>query len=272
MGTQDELSIALPLVIADAKMLAREDHAMGKKRSPTEKDGFPRALFIALTKRTPVSLAGTGIRTAPSGNVALGALIRRPINYMQVQDAYEKEWSAAAEPMHQESIPFEPKEPDQPTAVDPSPPLHDFNRDTQIGTRVNRPGQDTFRTAVFDRYQQCGFCNITEPTLLDAAHVVPWCEYGVDEIFNALLLCKLHHRALDNGFILISLDERRTLQPKEGGPTLESLHVEREDISHLVPGPRTDALENLWRRHASRHHERSLSSNRTRPGAGPDIS
>ncbi len=38
---------------------------------------------------------------------------------------------------------------------------------------------------------------------VDAAHILPWREYELDDVCNGLCLCKLHHWAFDEGLIRI---------------------------------------------------------------------
>ena len=41
---------------------------------------------------------------------------------------------------------------------------------------------------------------------VDAAHILPWADYDLDEISNGVCLCKQHHWAFDEGLILITHD------------------------------------------------------------------
>lgn len=38
---------------------------------------------------------------------------------------------------------------------------------------------------------------------VDAAHILPWSQFDLDEVFNGLCLCKLHHWAFDEALIVI---------------------------------------------------------------------
>jgi len=41
---------------------------------------------------------------------------------------------------------------------------------------------------------------------VDAAHIMPWSDYDLDEVFNGLCLCKLHHWAFDEAIIMVRYD------------------------------------------------------------------
>lgn len=72
-----------------------------------------------------------------------------------------------------------------------------------------------FRAKVQTAYKQtciaCGMCLPKGPDCpipgVDAAHILPWRDYELDDIRNALCLCKLHHWAFDQGIISIRGDE-----------------------------------------------------------------
>lgn len=90
---------------------------------------------------------------------------------------------------------------------------------------------------------------------VDAAHILPWSEYDLDEIFNGLCLCKTHHWAFDeavirirhaNGKYISEIPEDaeeaiRTLAP------LFSLDVLRRDLG-VIPAERLPSERRLWPR------------------------
>ena len=73
-----------------------------------------------------------------------------------------------------------------------------------------------FRRKVREAYNStCFVCGLhlppTPPPLnsaagVDAAHILPWAEYDLDEISNGVCLCKHHHWAFDEGLLLIMHD------------------------------------------------------------------
>jgi putative restriction endonuclease len=76
--------------------------------------------------------------------------------------------------------------------------------------RPYRKQQPYFRAALLKIYNsQCAICNISHPSLLDAAHIKPWsdCESQKEraDLSNGLILCKNHHYAFDSGIIWIDI-------------------------------------------------------------------
>ena len=109
-----------------------------------------------------------------------------------------------------------------------------------------RTGQQRFKFDVVKRYgARCAVCNVSVPGLLDAAHLRPKAKNGSDDPRNGLVMCPLHHRALDGYIIGI---EPETLQIVAGKQLdkLASIGVARTDISHLTMKPHPDALTWLW--------------------------
>lgn len=81
------------------------------------------------------------------------------------------------------------------------------------------PSGAKFRRQVREAYRAtCLVCGAHYPRTdyptapgVDAAHILPWSEYDLDEIYNGLCLCKLHHWAFDEAVVLIRYDGRRYL-------------------------------------------------------------
>lgn len=125
--------------------------------------------------------------------------------------------------------------------------LFDDLRDVKKYERPERPNQAAFRLAVFERYgARCSFCHVAFEQLLDAAHIIGWNEKGADIVENGIVLCKLHHCALDAGMIRI---HPGTLELRcSKGFHRSDLYVQVSNIKHLpsVPDPR--ALQWLWER------------------------
>ena len=46
---------------------------------------------------------------------------------------------------------------------------------------------------------------------VDAAHILPWAEYDLDDVSNGLCLCRLHHWAFDENLIVVTFEEGRYL-------------------------------------------------------------
>jgi len=80
-----------------------------------------------------------------------------------------------------------------------------------------RVGQTDFRQAVRDRYgDTCIVCDITEPGLLQAGHILPWSEYESvrGDPANGLLLCYNHHRTFDLTLFTLSEEFEIVTHPK----------------------------------------------------------
>lgn len=90
-------------------------------------------------------------------------------------------------------------------------------------TRV-RLHQRVFRARVLTAYrEQCAFCRLRHPQLLDAAHIIPDLEESGEPVVpNGLSLCKIHHAAYDSNFIGVSPDYEI---------------IVREDILEEIDGP-----------------------------------
>jgi len=121
-------------------------------------------------------------------------------------------------------------------------------QDERLVVRNVRGGQKRFRFYVYERYGTlCALCDLNLLDLLEAAHIVPWAESGSDDAGNGLLLCPLHHRAFDAGYIAIE-PESLIVLPQPSGPSLDYLHVSRTSLSHLSNPPNREALEYAWHR------------------------
>src|SRR5262249_40946673 len=120
-------------------------------------------------------------------------------------------------------------------------------RTNRTVTNRARPGQARFRFAVFKRYgAKCTFCRITEPKLLEAAHLCPVEENGCDDSRNGLVMCLTHHKAFDVGLLLIDPDSRE-VRPGYAAD-LNSIGVVVTNIAHLERPPHPDALAWVWSR------------------------
>lgn len=95
-------------------------------------------------------------------------------------------------------------------------------------TRV-RMHQAQFRGRVVPAYRdQCAICQLKEPRLLDAAHIIGDLEVqGHAVVPNGLSLCSIHHRAYDRDLIGVSPEYEvrvsRRLLEDDDGPMLEVL-------------------------------------------------
>lgn len=100
----------------------------------------------------------------------------------------------------------------------------EYRRGYVTAQAIARLHQRAFRARVLTAYrQQCAFCRLRHPQLLDAAHIIPDREKGGEPVIpNGLSLCKIHHAAFDSNFIGVSPDFRI---------------IVREDILQEFDGP-----------------------------------
>jgi putative restriction endonuclease len=109
-----------------------------------------------------------------------------------------------------------------------------------------RDGQQRFKFHVLGRYgPRCAACGLDVPELLDAAHLCPKSHCGSDDARNGLVLCVLHHRALDVGLIAIEPETLRIVC-REPGPDAGRLGVMNESLAHLRRKPHVEALRWNW--------------------------
>lgn len=108
-----------------------------------------------------------------------------------------------------------------------------------------RPNAREFRDSVIKRYGlECSFCDITTKEILEAAHIIPYSKNGVDHPENGLILCRNHHRLLDNGLILINPESMEL----ESSEELESIGVLKKNIKSLPKLPGKPFLEWLYKK------------------------
>jgi len=131
--------------------------------------------------------------------------------------------------------------------VDATPFLLTSSVPAPIGTVSRRPGQHRFKFEVLRRYgAACAVCDLGIDGLLDAAHIRDKKFNGSDDPRNGLVLCALHHRALDRELLAIRPDGLLKNLPQ--GPSLLDLGVTRKDLSHLKRLPHGKALAWRWKR------------------------
>src|SRR5262249_31405495 len=81
------------------------------------------------------------------------------------------------------------------------------------------PASARFKQEVRRAYRAtCIICGVHFPPTsynttpgIDAAHILPWTDYDLDEVFNGLSLCKTHHWAFDEAIVCIRYDGREYL-------------------------------------------------------------
>jgi putative restriction endonuclease len=109
-----------------------------------------------------------------------------------------------------------------------------------------REGQQRFKFCVLKRYgPSCAVCGIEVLGVLDAAHLCPKEEHGCDDPRNGLVLCAVHHRALDAGLFAIH-PETTHVYFRPLGPRAGDLRITYPSLTHLLNRPHRKALEWRW--------------------------
>lgn len=109
------------------------------------------------------------------------------------------------------------------------------------------PKSARFRQRVREAYQStCVLCGVQFPPAaecsagVDAAHILPWCDYDLDEVRNGLCLCKQHHWAFDEGIFQIVAEGSQYIAQLAPGMAQRLIHdapgYTLEPISRLM-GP-----------------------------------
>ena len=117
------------------------------------------------------------------------------------------------------SLEWSEEPPEQPRSIDEVPP-----EEVVIRERVIKDWKRwaSYRGAKSARFRQdvrraynsaCVVCGLHLPPTtfnsvagVDAAHILPWASYDLDEVSNGVCLCKNHHWAFDEGLIVIGWD------------------------------------------------------------------
>jgi hypothetical protein len=91
----------------------------------------------------------------------------------------------------------------------------------QVGEREaytsQRVGQNAVRRYTLEQYEsKCALCDIAEPGLLVASHIVPWSEDPENRgnPRNVICMCVLHDRLFENGLLKIGGDYKVTFSKK----------------------------------------------------------
>jgi hypothetical protein len=150
--------------------------------------------------------------------------------------------------LSQALISFVPDVPKEPSSLAPFCLTAKRQEKRLTGERPERSAM--FRFRVLKRYgEKCAVCSISNPRLLDAAHIRGVTKEGSDDPRNGLVLCANHHRAFDAAFFGI---EPETLDVRVLSPdvTRETIGLQATSIRHLQNQPHADALIWWWTTHS----------------------
>jgi putative restriction endonuclease len=118
--------------------------------------------------------------------------------------------------------------------------------------------QPIFRARVLRAYgSSCAMCGLSEPQLIDAAHILSDLHpRGEPIVPNGLALCKIHHAAYDANIVGIRpdlvIEVRPDILAQSGGPMLkhglQDLHAQHLEVPHQVSArPDPARLEERYR-------------------------
>ena len=197
-----------------------------RNRPPSRDESEIEATKAAYNLSLPVFVITKPFPDATTRNVSLGWI---------------EEWDDERQVFR---ISFVPEEPTvllaQPEEEAPFTPQEEALGSTTV--TKTRPSQQRFSFRVFQRYgEKCTVCDLDLPELLDAAHLIPKKDNGTDDPRNGIVLCALHHRALDAGLFCFDPDTLR-LCYRENGPDAAALRITRADLHHLRKLPHPVAL------------------------------
>ena len=122
--------------------------------------------------------------------------------------------------------------------------LEGKEKETIIKSRVN---QSKFRQQLLDRYKKCCLCSVSNPDLLIASHIKPWCESEANEkldIENGFLLCPNHDKLFDSGLISFDNDGKIIISDKLSEADREAFGVNENMVIDL-----TDANQEYLKHH-----------------------
>ncbi|MCW5849336.1 MAG: HNH endonuclease [Anaerolineae bacterium] len=119
---------------------------------------------------------------------------------------------------------------------------------------VQRRGvrEERFKRAVRAAYgYQCVMCGAQFPPTklnhnpgVDAAHIVPWSRYDLDEVHNGIALCKLHHWAFDEGLLHIVFEDGvyRVILSQDASQMLHQVSFSIDILEQVVGAIPTERL------------------------------
>ena len=133
---------------------------------------------------------------------------------------------------------------------------HD-NQGTEIKALINqRVGQDSLRKELLRIYSgRCAMCNIDEPKLLRASHIIPWSEEEKTrlDLRNAILLCGLHDLSFEFGHITLLPSFKIQFNQNTSSDTLNLLKTITRKKLRLPLYKEFNPKKEFLARHISRH-------------------
>ncbi len=133
--------------------------------------------------------------------------------------------------------------------------------DKQVVTKV-RVNQHLFRSIILTGYRcECAVCRLPVPTLLVAAHIVPWSADKSQRMNprNGICLCSLHDRAFDAGILIIGADFQISIEQQIAKQHPKSRAIERFLLDY---SGQTICLPDRWHPDPDllrRHHQSTMA-------------
>lgn len=81
--------------------------------------------------------------------------------------------------------------------------------DTSIALSRQRRGQQRIRELTLENYSStCAFCDVSDPSLLVASHIMRWAEYPESRgiLSNVICLCRFHDVLFEQGYLSLADD------------------------------------------------------------------
>jgi predicted restriction endonuclease len=103
--------------------------------------------------------------------------------------------------------------------------LNSLEKESIIKTRI---GQSKFKHGLLKIYRKCVLCEIKKHDLLIASHIKPWSVSNNDEkldLNNGLLLCPLHDKLFDLGYISFDINGNIKISPLISSDEYNSLNI-----------------------------------------------
>ena len=125
--------------------------------------------------------------------------------------------------------------------------------DSVVGQTLQRRGQDSLRRLTLMNYQnRCALCDIADPRLLIASHIIPWAQMKEARglLSNVICLCRSHDALFELGYWSLSNDLTVLLNDK-----VHSYHgtsVLMQDVAFRYPQHHPPSTEYL-RSHRKEH-------------------
>lgn len=144
---------------------------------------------------------------------------------------HHREYSSVEDPDEADELTSALLEPD---VEEPSLTTDDDGYETQRRRTRSRAFRDAVRAA-YD--EQCAFCGSSRRTVagtpeVEAAHIYPRSENGVDDLQNGIALCKFHHWAFDSGWTTLNPSCKIEIEIRNK-PSREAY----DDLRHLEGQP-----------------------------------